>query len=139
MRLQQGNETMLATFPMTTLALAAALLVYFWITLNVGRARVAYGVAAPAASGHPEFDKRYRVQMNTVEQLVWFVPALIIGAPVLGDMIAAGLAATWALGRVIFAVTYYKDPAKRSLGFALTLLPTFVLLIAGIWGGISAL
>ncbi len=130
---------MLATFPMTTLALAAALLVYFWITLNVGRARVAYGVAAPAASGHPEFDKRYRVQMNTVEQLAWFVPALIIGAPVLGDMFAAAAVATWALGRVVFATAYYKDPAKRGPGFGLTMLATAVLLIAGIWGGISAL
>jgi uncharacterized MAPEG superfamily protein len=130
---------MLTAYPITTLALVLALLVYFWTSLNVGRARGTYGVPAPQSSGHPEFDKRYRVQMNTVEQLVWFVPALIIGAPVLGDMVAGGLAALWSVGRIIFAVTYYRDPAKRSLGFALTMLPTFILLIAGAWGGISAL
>ncbi|OSZ63762.1 hypothetical protein CAP39_14050 [Sphingomonas sp. IBVSS1] len=130
---------MLAAYPITTLALVLALMVYFWITLNVGRARGTYGVPAPQSGGHPEFDKRYRVQMNTVEQLVWFVPALIIGVPVLGDLVAGSLALVWSLGRIIFAVTYYRDPAKRSLGFALTMLPTFVLLIAGAWGGISGL
>lgn len=130
---------MLATFPLTTLALAFALMVYFWITLNVGRARAAFNVPAPQSSGHPEFDKRYRVQMNTVEQLVWFVPALLIGAPVVGDMVAGGLVAVWALGRILFATAYYKDPAKRGPGFALTLTPTAVLLIAGIWGGITHL
>lgn len=130
---------MLATYPITTLALALALMVYFWITLNVGRARGTYGVPAPQSGGHPEFDKRYRVQMNTVEQLVWFVPALLIGVPVLGDLVTGALAATWSVGRIIFAITYYVDPAKRSLGFALTLLPTAVLLLAGVWGGIGAL
>jgi len=130
---------MLATYPITTLALVLALMVYFWITLNVGMARGTYGVPAPQSGGHPEFDKRYRVQMNTVEQLVWFVPALIIGVPVLGDLVAGSLAAVWSFGRIIFALAYYRDPARRSLGFALTLLPTAILLLAGAWGGISAL
>ena len=130
---------MLASFPLTTLALALALLVYFWTSLNVGRAREAYNVPAPQSSGHPEFDKRYRVQMNTVEQLVWFVPALLIGAPVLGDPIAAGIAGLWSIGRIAFATAYYKDPAKRGPGFALTLTPTAVLVIAGIWGAVSTL
>jgi glutathione S-transferase len=130
---------MLANFPLTTIALGIALLVYFGLSAAVGMARGKYGVPAPAASGHPEFDKRYRVQMNTVEQLVWFVPALIIGAPVLGDALAAAATAIWAVGRIIFALAYYRDPAKRGLGFQLTLLPTAVLLLAGMWGGISAL
>ncbi|MBU6166547.1 MAG: MAPEG family protein [Alphaproteobacteria bacterium] len=130
---------MLADYPITTLALAAALIVYFWITVNVGQARAAYGVPAPLSGGHPEFDKRYRVQMNTVEQLVWFVPALIIAVPVLGDLVAGSLAAVWSLGRILFALAYYRDPAKRSLGFVLTLLPTAILLLAGAWGGITSL
>jgi glutathione S-transferase len=130
---------MLAAFPLTTLALAAALLVYFWLSLNVGRARATWNVPAPLSGGHPEFDKRYRVHMNTVEQLAWFVPALLIGAPVLGDLAAAGLVATWCVGRIVYALAYYKDPASRGPGFGLTFLPTVVLLGAGIWGGIAAL
>jgi len=56
-------------YPLTSLALSLALLVFFGIALNVGRARATWNVPAPASSGHPEFDKRYRVQMNTLEQL----------------------------------------------------------------------
>lgn len=130
---------LLASYPLTTLALVAAMFVYFGITVNVGRARVKFGVEAPRASGHPEFDKRYRVQMNTVEQLVLFIPAVILGEPVLGDAIAAGLVATWSVGRILFARAYYVDPAKRGPGFGLTLLPSMLLLLAGAWGAISGL
>ncbi len=130
---------MLTIYPITTLALVLALIVYFALSVNVGRARATWNVPAPQASGHPEFDKRYRVQMNTLEQLALFVPGVIVGAPVLGDLVAGGLALLWSLGRIVFASAYYKDPAKRGPGFGLTLLPSLVLLLAGAWGAISAL
>jgi glutathione S-transferase len=130
---------MLTTYPITTLALVLALIVYFALSVNVGRARATWSVPAPMASGHPEFDKRYRVQMNTLEQLALFVPGVIVGAPVLGDLVAGGLALLWSVGRIVFASAYYKDPAKRGPGFGLTLLPSLVLLLAGAWGAIAAL
>lgn len=126
-------------YPLTSLALVIAMLVYFVITLNVGTARAKWNVPAPQSGGHPEFDKRYRVQMNTVEQLVMFVPAVLVGAPVLGDAATAGVALVWSLGRILFAAAYYKDPAKRSLGFSLTLLPSFILLVAGAYGAVRGL
>ena len=130
---------MLTAYPLTTLALIAALLVYFGLGAVVGSARARFGVPAPQSTGHPEFDKRNRVHINTLEQLALLVPAVIVGAPVLGDLVTAGLAAVWSLGRIIYARSYYADPAKRGPGFGLTFLPTLILLIAGIWGGISAL
>jgi glutathione S-transferase len=130
---------MLTAFPLTTLALIAALVVYFGLGIVVGGARAKYGVPAPQSSGHPEFDKRNRVHLNTLEQLALLVPAVIVGAPVLGDAIAAGLTAAWSVGRILYARAYYADPAKRGPGFGLTFFPTMILLIAGIWGGISAL
>ena len=130
---------MLAAFPFTTLALIAALIVYFGLGAVVGGARTKYGVPAPQATGHPEFDKRHRVHMNTLEQLALLVPAIIVGAPVLGDLATAGLTAVWSLGRILYARAYYADPAKRGPGFGLTFFPTLILLIAGIWGGVSAL
>jgi glutathione S-transferase len=126
-------------YPITTLALAAALIVYAWISINVGRARAQFGVPAPQSGGHPEFDKRYRVQMNTVEQSVLLMPGVLLGTPVLGDMFAGALVATWALGRVLFALAYYKDPAKRSLGFAMTFIPGLMLVVAAAKGAVSAL
>ena len=71
---------MLTIYPITTLALVLALIVYFALSVNVGRARATWNVPAPQASGHPEFDKRYRVQMNTLELMVLFIPALYLAA-----------------------------------------------------------
>ncbi|WP_205599561.1 MAPEG family protein [Sandarakinorhabdus rubra] len=130
---------MLTAFPLTTLALIAALLVYFGLGVVVGQARARYDVPAPRASGHPEFDKRNRVHINTLEQLALLVPAVVVGAPVLGDMVTAGLTAVWSLGRILYARAYYADPAKRGPGFGLTFFPSLILLVAGAWGAITGL
>jgi glutathione S-transferase len=130
---------MLAAYPLTTLALIAALFVYFGLGAVVGQARAKYGVPAPQPSGHPEFDKRNRVHINTLEQLALLVPGVIVAAPVLGDMITAGLTAVWSLGRILYARGYYADPGKRGPGFGLTFFPSLILLVAGAWGAISAL
>jgi uncharacterized MAPEG superfamily protein len=126
-------------FPLTTLAIVLALLVFFGTGAVVGMARAKWQVPAPASSGHPEFDKRFRVQMNTLEQLVMFVPAAMLAAPVLGDLYTAILGFTWSLGRVLYARLYYADPAKRGPGFGLTFLPTLILMGAAIVGAISGL
>ena len=130
---------MLTAYPHTTLALIAALIVYFGLGVVVGGARAKYGVPAPQPGGHPEFDKRNRVHINTLEQLALLVPAVIVAAPVIGDLVTAGLTAVWSLGRLLYARAYYADPAKRGPGFGLTFFPTLIMLGAGIWGGISGL
>ncbi len=71
-----------------------------------------------------------RVQVNTVEQIIVFLPALWMCAVLLGDRWAALGGAIWVLGRIIYALAYYRDPAKRSVGFMITLLATLGL-IAG--------
>ncbi len=129
----------MALFPLTTLAIILALLVFFWTAANVGRARTTFGVPAPASGGHPEFDKRYRVQMNTLEQLVLFVPAIVLAAPALGDLATGALGLVWSIGRIVYARAYYGDPAKRSLGFGLTMLPTLILIVAAVVGAVRTL
>lgn len=129
----------MAAFPLTTLTILVALLIFFGFSIVVGKARAAYNVPAPQSSGNPEFDKRNRVHLNTLEQLVMFVPAIVFAAPVLGDSIAATIGLIWCVGRLLYARSYYVDPAKRSLGFALTMLPTFILIGAAGWGAIRAL
>lgn len=130
---------MLAAYPVTSLALSLALLVFFGIALNVGRARATWDVPAPASSGHPEFDKRYRVQMNTLEQLVLLIPATFMAVATLGDLVTGVLALTWSLGRILYARSYYDDPAKRGPGFGLTLLPSLILIFAAITGAVRTL
>jgi uncharacterized membrane protein YecN with MAPEG domain len=106
-----------------------ALLQFFWFGWQVGVARGKYGIAAPATSGNEMFERVFRVHMNTLEQLVVFLPALWIFASFVSSLWAAILGAIFIVGRAIYAVTYVKDPKKRSAGFALTALPELVLLI----------
>jgi uncharacterized membrane protein YecN with MAPEG domain len=129
----------MTTYPLTTLAVVLALLVFLVLGLVVGSARAKFNVPAPLSGGHPEFDKRYRVQMNTLEQLVLFVPAIFLAAPVLGDAITGGIGLVWSLGRIIYARAYYADPTKRSLGFALTAFPTLGLILVAAYGAVRGL
>jgi glutathione S-transferase len=126
-------------FPLTSLAIILALIVFFVLAGAVGQARTKYDVPAPLSGGHPEFDKRYRVQMNTLEQLALFLPLMLLAAPVLGDMATAGLGLVWSIGRIVYARAYYADPKSRSAGFGLTMLPTLVLLLASLYGAVRTL
>ena len=116
----------------TSLAVLVALLEFFFFGIQVGRARVRFGVEAPAMSGHPEFERYSRVQMNTLEQLVLMVPGAFVFAHFVGDMWAAGAVAVFVVGRFVYYRSYIADPAKRGLGFALTALPTMVMLVGSI-------
>ena len=104
----------------------------------VGRARGTYGVAAPATTGHPIFERYYRVQMNTVESLIVFLPALWLAARYWPPKYAALLGVIYLIGRVVYLVAYVSDPRKRSLGFSLSMVPAIVLVIAALIGAIRA-
>ena len=116
-------------FPLTGLATIAALLVFLGTGLRVGAARRQFGIKAPATTGDPDFERVFRVQMNTLEQLVLFLPALWLAAVVFADLWAAVLGAVWVVGRIVYARAYYRDAAARGPGFLLTVLPTFILLM----------
>ena len=110
-----------------------ALIVYFVLGANVARARGRYKVAAPAVDGDPAFARVYRVQQNTLEQIVLFLPALWLFALTVGDPWAGLIGLVWPIGRILYARGYYRDAEKRGPGFILTMAPTMVLLIgAGI-------
>ena len=117
-------------YPLTIAALLFGLAVYSWSGILVGRARSKYKVDAPATSGAPEFDRVFRAQMNTLEQLVLFVPLLMLAAILWGDRAAAVYGLIWGLGRILYVATYAKDASKRSLGFALSAGTSMLVLIA---------
>ena len=75
------------------------------------------------------FERHFRVQMNTLEQLVMFLPALWIFAGFISPLWAAALGVVFILGRAIYARPYVRDPKSRSLGFGLTAFPTLLMLI----------
>jgi uncharacterized MAPEG superfamily protein len=124
---------------LVTIVLGLALIQYLYFTLRCGQVRGRLGIPAPAMTGAPEFERRLRVQQNTIEQLVIFVPALILFAKYVSEPAAAGLGLVFVLGRALYARGYLLDPAKRGPGFGLTLLANGVLLLGGLIGAIVAL
>ncbi|MEY2893740.1 MAG: hypothetical protein RJA98_3648 [Pseudomonadota bacterium] len=107
--------------PAIELITLLALLQYLVFGALVGKAREAYQVQAPATTGHPLFERAYRVQMNTLELLVVFLPALWLAARFWSPAWMAAVGAVWLVGRALYAVAYAQDPARRALGFGLSI------------------
>ena len=116
-----------------------ALLQAFMFAFQVGQARVKYDCPAPATSGPPEFERAFRVHMNTIEQLVLMIPSLWIFANFVRPDIAAGLGVVWIIARQIYRGAYIGDPSRRSMGFGLGALVLMVLLIGGMIGAVMRL
>lgn len=108
----------------------AALAVYFWTGFEAGRARVKYKVPAPSMDGPLEFQSAQRVQANTLEQLPMVLVPMWLCAMFYGDTWAAAGGALWCVGRILYALGYYRDPSKREAGF-ITGMVASALLIAG--------
>jgi glutathione S-transferase len=110
----------------------AAVIQYLVFGSLVGRARGRYGVAAPAVSGHEAFERVYRVQMNTLELLVVFFPALYAAARYWPAWAVAAAGGVYLVGRVLYWRAYVAAPATRGLGFLLSILPVFSLALAAL-------
>ncbi len=115
-----------------------AILQFIWLGIVVGGARAKFDVKAPAMSGHPEFDRVFRVHLNTLEVLVPFLAALYLGAHYWSTRWAAGLGVVYLVGRFVYLAAYRKDPASRSLGFSLTMVPVLILLVASLIGAVRS-
>ena len=117
---------------------ALALVEYVVFGLQVGQARGRYGVKAPATTGHELFERTYRVQQNTAEQLVLFLPSLYLFAVYVSPRIGALLGLAFVVGRALYARGYVTDPEKRGLGFGIGFLATLALLLGGLIGAVVA-
>ncbi|MGA7073448.1 MAPEG family protein [Bradyrhizobium sp.] len=106
-------------YHLTALVTCLALLAYFLISFQVGKARATYGVKAPAVSGNPDFERIYRVQMNMLEWMPVFLPALWLFAIYVSDAIAAALGVVWIIGRILYMIGYTKAANKRGPGFGI--------------------
>ena len=123
---------------LTAIVIGLALVEYAVFTMLCGRERARCGVLAPATSGNPTFERYFRVQQNSVEQLIIFVPAMFLFGHYVSAPIGAGLGLVFILGRALFARGYYQDPPKRATGFGLSLLSNLVLLLGGLIGAAVA-
>lgn len=105
----------------------------------VSRARRRYGVPAPASTGNEMFERHLRVQMNTLEQLIIFLPLLWLFARYVNPLWATLGGAVFIIGRALYAGAYVRDPKRRSTGFALTVLPSLVFMIGILWSAMRAI
>lgn len=125
--------------------LVLILIQYLFFGMKVGGARMKFGVKAPAISGHPEFERHYRVQQNTLEQLIIFIPLYIIFAIMaesqgwMGYEIASGLGVLWIIGRFVYSASYVKDPDSRGKGFMIGFLAIVILLVGTLAASIMSL
>jgi glutathione S-transferase len=118
---------------------ALAVLQFIVFGFRVGKARGRYGVKAPAITGNETFERYFRVQQNTLEQLIVFLPGLYLFSRYLNPLVAAVLGLIYLIGREVYAVTYVKEPSKREVGYALTFLPTVILVLGGVFGAVRQL
>ena len=124
--------------PLVHIVVGLALAQFLFFCFAVGKARGTYKVAAPATTGNEMFERYFRVQMNTLELLVIFVPSMLIFGQYFGAYIAAALGIIYLIGRMIYFMSYVKDPKSRSMGYGLSALPVMILLVGAIIGAIRA-
>ena len=106
-------------YHLTALVTLLAILFFFFTRMNVSRSRGRTGVKVPAVSGHPDFERAFRIQMNTLEWMPIFLPSLWLFAIYISDTIAAAIGAVWIIGRIVYFIGYSKEAAKRGPGFAI--------------------
>lgn len=126
-------------YPFSALVTLGALALYFLFTINVSRARVRYNVLAPSTDGPDEFMRRYRVHVNTSEQIILFLPLLWLSALTVHDGLAAAIGIFWPVGRIIYARAYYRNPAKRGPGYIVGLSTDIALFLVAVYGALRAL
>jgi glutathione S-transferase len=123
---------MAAHFPAIITLLA--LLLSLFTVLAVGIARQKYSIRAPATTGNDDFERIFRVQMNTQENLILFLPALWLFSHYVSAFWAGLIGTVWLLGRVDYMISYSRVASKRSRGFGISLLAFAVLAIGAAVG-----
>ncbi len=125
--------------PYVDIVTALALLQLVWFALQVAQARGKYGVHAPAVTGNDIFERHFRVQQNTLELLIVFLPGIYLFSHYFNPIWAAALGVVYLLGRQIYSMSYVKDPSSRSAGFGLSFLPAVILVVGGLIGAVLRL
>ncbi|MGA9856168.1 MAG: MAPEG family protein [Gammaproteobacteria bacterium] len=116
------------------LIILLALLEYSLFGALVSRARGRFGIKAPATTGHPEFERYFRVQQNTLESLIILIPAMLIFAWYLSAIGSAVLGLVFVVARGFYAYTYVREPASRHYPAVISGAVTLILLLGGLVG-----
>jgi uncharacterized membrane protein YecN with MAPEG domain len=121
--------------PLPALIVCLAIAMYIWTIVQVSRARRKYAIAAPATTGNVDFERVFRAQQNTLEQLVIFIPCLLLFSEYVSPSWGAGIGLVWVIGRVWYAIGYAAPGGgKRAPGGATSFITNSVLLVGATIG-----
>jgi glutathione S-transferase len=129
--------------PGTVLSGAVTILVvlfYSYTMFRVGALRGKHGVKAPACVGPPEFERGYRVQMNTLEQMAIMLPLFWVATvyPLVLPLAVPAIGVVWIIGRIVYMQAYMANPDKRLAGMVIGLLCNVALLVLAVGGVVRA-
>ena len=119
-------------FHFTALVTCLAIALYFYTSVLVAKARARFGIKAPAITGNPDFERVFRVQMNTLEWMPIFLPSLWLFAYNISDGKAAAIGLVWIAGRVLYITGYSQASDKRGTGFGIQALAAIALWLGAI-------
>jgi uncharacterized membrane protein YecN with MAPEG domain len=113
-----------------------AALICLGTAMLAARIRRKYRISPPAMTGVFEVECALRVQGNTVEQIVIFLPLLWVAALYFrsSGLLVPLVGLIWCVGRVWYVFGYLNDPRWRLPGFAISILALLVLAVLGAIG-----
>ncbi len=126
---------------MTLVALVTLLILaqYFFFVMQAGMARGKDTVVAPATTGDEMYERKARVQLNTLEQLIITLPAMWICAQYFRADLAAIMGLAFLVGRFLYSYLYIKNPTSRAPGFIIGFFANVILLSTGMYGVVLTL
>ena len=116
------------------LVILIALVEYAVFIGLVGAGRGKYGVEAPAMTGNAEWERLLRVQQNTAEQLLLFIPGILGFALFVSPAWAAGLGCVFVVGRIVYFVGYRQAAGKRAVGVLMSIPINLILVLGALVG-----
>ena len=116
-----------------------ALLVYYFTLFKAGMARGRFNVPAPSHEGPEEYIRHVRAHQNTLEHLVLFLPGLWLFSFAVSPVWAAAIGSVWPIGRLWYALGYYRAAEQRSLGLYLSMPPIYIFVLGSLVGFIYQL
>ena len=128
----------MTAYPLAACVTVLTLFVYFWMAMQIGKARREPGIQAPEDRGPDAFNRVMRAYENTFEMIILFLPALWLFSVTISDFWAGIVGIFFPIGRVIYALGYYKESSKRGRGFTIGFIATLILLIGATLGSFHA-
>jgi glutathione S-transferase len=122
-----------------SLVVIIALIEYLFFQGMAGKARGQYQIKAPAIIGNENFERSLRVQQNTLEQLIIFIPVIYLAGFYANEIAAALLGSLFLIGRPLYYKSYINDPSKRGPGMLIGYIPTVLLALMALVGVILRL